>query len=170
VSRPSPFVVTLTATQRRVLEGRLRRPTAQQREVVRARIVLAAAGLTPKACRPYRAKTKGKVERVIRELKEDFLRWLTGQVLPRRPSIVDYDRLARRWCTEVVAERRHRTTGRIVSEAWAEERQHLRAIPPRLLVERSGAAAAAPVIDLAEVRRAGDEVEARSLSDYEAVL
>ena len=33
----------MTASQRRVLEGRLRRPTAQQREVVRARIVLAAA-------------------------------------------------------------------------------------------------------------------------------
>ena len=43
MSRPSPFTVTLTATQRRVLEGRLRRATAQQREVVRARIVLAAA-------------------------------------------------------------------------------------------------------------------------------
>jgi len=43
VSRPSPFAVSLTASQRRVLEGRLRRPTAQQREVVRARIVLAAA-------------------------------------------------------------------------------------------------------------------------------
>jgi transposase-like protein len=43
VSRPSPFAVSLTATQRRVLEGRLRRPTAQQREVLRARIVLAAA-------------------------------------------------------------------------------------------------------------------------------
>jgi hypothetical protein len=43
VSRPSPFAVTLTASQRRVLEGRLRRPTAQQREVIRARIVLAAA-------------------------------------------------------------------------------------------------------------------------------
>jgi transposase-like protein len=33
----------LTASERRVLEGRLRRPTAPQREVVRARIVLAAA-------------------------------------------------------------------------------------------------------------------------------
>jgi hypothetical protein len=43
MSRPSPFAVRLTATERRVLEGRLRRPTAQQREVVRARIVLAAA-------------------------------------------------------------------------------------------------------------------------------
>jgi transposase-like protein len=43
VSRPSPFAVTLTASQRRVLEGRLRRPTTPQREVIRARIVLAAA-------------------------------------------------------------------------------------------------------------------------------
>ena len=43
MSRPSPFAVSLTASQRRVLEARLRRPTAQQREVVRARIVLAAA-------------------------------------------------------------------------------------------------------------------------------
>jgi len=43
VSRPSPFAVRLTATERRVLVGRLRRPTAQQREVVRAKIVLAAA-------------------------------------------------------------------------------------------------------------------------------
>jgi hypothetical protein len=42
-------------------------------------------------------------------------------------------------------------------------------IPPRLLAERSGAAAAAPVVDLAEVRRAGDQVEARPLTDYEAV-
>jgi transposase-like protein len=43
MSRPSPFAVRLTASQRRVLVGRLRRPTAQQREVIRARIVLAAA-------------------------------------------------------------------------------------------------------------------------------
>jgi transposase-like protein len=43
MSRPSPFAVTLTATQRRVLEGRVRKATGEQREVVRARIVLAAA-------------------------------------------------------------------------------------------------------------------------------
>ena len=43
MSRPSPFAVTVTASQRQGLEGRVRRPTAQQREVVRARIVLAAA-------------------------------------------------------------------------------------------------------------------------------
>jgi DNA-binding MarR family transcriptional regulator len=43
VSHPSPFAVRLSATQQRVLEARVRRPTAQQREVLRARIVLAAA-------------------------------------------------------------------------------------------------------------------------------
>ena len=35
----------------------------------------------------YRAKTKGKVERVVREVKESFLAWLTGQILTRHPSI-----------------------------------------------------------------------------------
>lgn len=42
----SPFAVTLTASQRRFLKRLVRRPTAQQRQVTRARIVLlAAAGL-----------------------------------------------------------------------------------------------------------------------------
>jgi transposase len=59
-------------------------------------------GVAPKACRAYRAKTKGKVERVIREVKEDFLPWLTGQPLPPRPTLADYDALGRRWATEVV--------------------------------------------------------------------
>jgi transposase-like protein len=43
VSRPSPFAVTLTSTERRMLQARVRKPTAEQREVLRARIVLAAA-------------------------------------------------------------------------------------------------------------------------------
>lgn len=76
-------------------------------------------GTVPRACRPYRAKTKGKVERMVREVKEDFLPWLSGQVLPPRPSIADYDQFARVWREEVVLPRRHRTSGRIVGEAWA---------------------------------------------------
>ena len=39
----SPFAVTLTASQRRFLKALVRRPTAQQRQVTRARIVLLAA-------------------------------------------------------------------------------------------------------------------------------
>jgi DNA-binding CsgD family transcriptional regulator len=43
VSRRSPFQVVLTADERQVLEARVRRRKAEQREVLRARIVLAAA-------------------------------------------------------------------------------------------------------------------------------
>jgi transposase len=130
----------------------------------------ATLGVRPRACRPYRAKTKGKVERVIRELKEDFLRWLTGQILPSRPSLGDYDRLVRSWCEQVVASRRHRTTGRVVVEAWAEERQLLQPLPDRLRAQTEGHDVPAAVIDLAALRSSGAVVEAPILAEYEAVL
>jgi transposase len=110
----------------------------------------ATLAVAPKACKPYRAKTKGKVERMIRELKEDFLPWLTGRVLPARPCLGDYNDLAQRWCTEVVGPRRHRTTRRIVAEAWAEELALLRPIPERILalVAGDGGAGISPVLPL----------------------
>ena len=131
----------------------------------------ATLGTRPRACRPYRAKTKGKVERMIREVKEDFLGWVTGQALPPSPVLADYEALALRWCSEVVAPRRHRTTGRIVSEAWATERDLLGEIPRRILAGLRGAEVPAParVIDLGALRGAGEVVEAPCLDDYEAV-
>ena len=39
---------------------------------------------------------------MVRELKESLLPWLSGQVLPRTPTLAAYDELARRWITEVV--------------------------------------------------------------------
>jgi transposase len=132
----------------------------------------ATLGTRPRACRAHRAQTKGKVERVIREVKEDFLRWLTGQVLPASPSLADYDRLARRWALEVVATRRHRTTGRLVGEAWEQERALLREIPDRIVSSLRGEQAELParVIDLSAVREVGSVVEDRPLGDYEAVI
>jgi transposase len=127
-------------------------------------------GTVPKACRPYRAQTKGKVERVIRELKQDCLAWVTGQILPQRPGMNDYNRLAGRWITEVVATRRHRTTGRIVAEAWSEEKNLLRPIPSRLLAQPQPIELPAQVFDLTAVRAAGQVVEQPDLADYEAVL
>lgn len=126
----------------------------------------------PRACRAHRAQTKGKVERAIREVKEDFLRWLTGQPLPARPTLADYDRLARRWALEVVATRRHRTTGRVIGKAWEEERALLREIPERIVSSLQGERLEAPasVIDLSTLRSAGEVVEDRALVDYEAVI
>jgi len=126
---------------------------------------------TPRACRPYRAKTKGKVERAIQEVKADLLPWLTGQPLPPRPTIGDYEALARRWAHEVVGARRHRTTGRIVADAWREEKEALRALPERLIASLAGRdVAPANVVDLAQVKAQGERVEARDLAVYEAVL
>ena len=44
MGRRSPFVITLTKQDRRKLEARAGRPTAEQRQALHARIVLAAAG------------------------------------------------------------------------------------------------------------------------------
>jgi len=125
-------------------------------------------GVVPKACKPYRAKTKGKVERMIRELKEGFLGWLSGQLLPPYPSIADYDALARRWIQEVVLVRTHRTTKRVVGEAWLEERPLLREIPERVRARYAGNAISLPATaERAQLRALGEVVQLRDLRDYE---
>ena len=129
----------------------------------------AVLGAVPRACRPYRAKTKGKVERVIREVKESLLAWVSGCVLPRSPALVDYDTLARSWINDVVLQRRHRTTRRRVGEAWAEERALLTPVPPGLVARLDGGempARHAVVVDVTQ-RLLGEHVEVRSLSEYE---
>ena len=133
----------------------------------------ALLGTRPRACRPYRAKTKGKVERVIREVKEDFLAWLTGQVFPEHPTLAWYDAMARRWASEVVAKRRHRTTGRIIGEAWAAERPLLTPVSRRLLARVEGVETLVP-LPLAVAARArdvtGETVEVRPLAVYAELL
>ena len=129
-------------------------------------------GTFPRVCKPYRAKTKGKVERVNREIQQSFLAWLTGEVLPPRPTILDYDRLAERWIEERVLPRRHRTTGRIVGEAWEEERRLLTPVPIHVLQRLAGGGEVRPVLDIVDagLRRAGEVVEVRPLTDYEVAM
>jgi transposase len=132
--------------------------------------VAALLGTRPRACRPYRAQTKGKVERVIREVKEDFLAWLTGQPLPERPTLAWYDAQARAWALGVHAGRRHRTTGRVVGEAWEAERPLLVPVSGRLVARAEGQATLVPVPGPARppAGRAGDgeTVEVRPLAAY----
>jgi hypothetical protein len=83
--------------------------------------------------------------------------------------LADYDALARRWVSEVVLRRRHRTTRRVVGLAWADERPLLRAIPDRILEKYVTQLTVLPLprVDTTLARQLGEVVEIRSLTDYE---
>lgn len=80
-------------------------------------------GFQPRACQPYRAKTKGKVERPFRYIREDFFLARSFR------NLDDLNQQFQQWLATVANARRHATTGRIVSEAFAEERGELRQLP-----------------------------------------
>jgi hypothetical protein len=71
-----------------------------------------------------------------------------------------------------VLPRRHRTTHRIVGDAWEEERRLLTPIPAHVLQRLAGEGAVRPVLDIvdARLRRAGETVEVRPLADYEVAM
>ncbi len=64
-------------------------------------------GFTPRACQPYRAQTKGKVERGIRYVRGNF--WPGLQFT----DLADLNVQARTWLNEVANVRRHGTTGEV---------------------------------------------------------
>jgi transposase len=80
-------------------------------------------GFQPKACRPYRAKTKGKVERPFRYIREDFFLARSFR------NLDDLNAQLRHWIDTVANPRVHATTQRVVNEAFAEEKSHLKVLP-----------------------------------------
>jgi transposase len=80
-------------------------------------------GFQPRACRPYRAKTKGKVERPFRYIRQDF--FLGGSFR----NLDDLNAQLRHWLDMVANPRLHATTQRIVNEAFAEEKPALKPLP-----------------------------------------
>ena len=80
-------------------------------------------GAIPRACRPYRAKTKGKVERPYRYVRQDFFLARTFR------DMDDLNRQFDAWRTEIANPRVHATTGRVVDEHFAEEQPALIAHP-----------------------------------------
>ena len=80
-------------------------------------------GFQPKACRPYRAKTKGKVERPFRYIREDFF------LAHSFRNLDDLNAQLRHWLDTVANPRVHATTQRVVNEAFAEEKPHLKLLP-----------------------------------------
>jgi transposase len=89
-------------------------------------------GFRPRLCAPYRAQTKGKVERFIRYLRHSFYVPLASR-LAQEGLIVDRETAnvaAKRWLREVANARVHGTTGEIPAERLAIERIQLQPIPP----------------------------------------
>jgi transposase len=72
-----------------------------------------------RACRPYRAKTKGKVERPIRYLRQSFF---YGRSFV---SDADLNAQAERWLTSVANQRLHQTTHARPQERFEREEQPL---------------------------------------------
>lgn len=77
----------------------------------------------PRACRPYRAKTKGKVERPFRYIREDFFLGRSFR------NMEDLNAQLIAWLDTVANVRVHGTTQRIVAEAFAEEQEELQRLP-----------------------------------------
>jgi hypothetical protein len=77
----------------------------------------------PRACAGYRAKTKGKVERPFRYVREDFF---LGSAFC---NLDDMNTQFQRWRNEVANPRCHGTTRRVVMEAFAEEQPTLQPLP-----------------------------------------
>lgn len=97
-------------------------------------------GFRPKLCRPYRAKTKGKVERFNRYLKGSFVTPLAA-TLKSAGLILDVSTANAnigRWLDEVAHQRVHGTTGESPAKRLREERAALLPLPLR-------SSAAAPV-------------------------
>ncbi|HCC33085.1 MAG TPA: IS21 family transposase, partial [Clostridiales bacterium] len=83
------------------------------------------AGYHPRACRPYRAQTKGRVERAIGYLRQHF--WPAA----RFTNLTDLNQAVSAWVAGVAHQRVHGTTGRKPAEMLAEERQHLPPLRPQ---------------------------------------
>lgn len=86
----------------------------------------------PKLCKPYRPQTKGKVERMVRYVRNDFYRPLATQ-LARSSLQLDIEtaNLAlMRWLNLVANQRVHNTTHCIPAEQLNLERAALQTLPP----------------------------------------
>ena len=80
-------------------------------------------GYLPRACKPYRAKTKGKVERPFRYIREDFFLGRSFR------NLDDLNMQFHQWLDQVANVRVHATTRRVVAEHFAEERPKLQPLP-----------------------------------------
>jgi transposase len=81
-------------------------------------------GFTPRACRPARARTKGKDERMVGYVKGNFF-----QRYRSFESFEQMNQLAEQWLCEEADRRLHGTVKEVVVERFERERPHLQPLP-----------------------------------------
>jgi transposase len=81
-------------------------------------------GFTPRACKPYRARTKGKDERMVGYIKQNFF------VRYRRfESRAHLNQLAEKWLQEEADPRLQGTVKEVVAERFEREKPYLQPLP-----------------------------------------
>lgn len=90
------------------------------------------SGFIIKLCRPYRAQTKGKVERFNGYLRRSFYVPLAASLAPAglKLDVQTANTHVRQWLAEVAQERIHGTTEVKPSERLKQEQAFLQALPP----------------------------------------
>jgi transposase len=78
-------------------------------------------GFTPRFCRPYRARTKGKIERGVGYVRQNFWVRVAAEVEAKRLFLPGLNLRAREWTERVANVRVHGTHGEVVLKRYAEE-------------------------------------------------
>jgi transposase len=83
-------------------------------------------GFNPRACKPYRARTKGKDERMVGYIKGHFfVRYRSFE------SWAHLNQLAEHWLGEEADARVHGTVNEVVADRFKRESPHLKILPAR---------------------------------------
>jgi transposase len=119
-----------------------------------------ACGFTAKLCRPYRAKTKGKVERFNSYLKGSFVVPLAATVEAGglKLDVATANRHVRRWLDDVANVRVHATTKAVPARRLAEERAVMLPAPALKVPPRVGQRVALPTESLQHPLSVYDEL------------
>jgi transposase len=114
-------------------------------------------GFSARACRPYRARTKGKVERPIRYVRQSFFYGRTFL------NDEDLNAQSEHWLQRICNVRRHRTLGEAPRTRFErDERVHLRTLATRPYPQIT--VASPPVVSIRPPQLI--EVQRRPLSAY----
>jgi transposase len=94
-------------------------------------------GFSPKFCRPYRARTKGKVERSVGYVRQNFWPRVSEAVKAGELGLGALNQWANEWVERVAQQRVHGTHGEVVAERYAEEATRLGRLDGRPLYDTS---------------------------------